>query len=193
MAKSVDTGPPSEYDDNDAAELEAAVDDAWAEYESSGGGGEPTKMKVSAQIEWNGVTDRRNDGHRTTRLEGLDLQKVKAELDKAREARPATSRRAVGWHAQIRELSETKYGSKAADRAGLNPTARTMRNWLSESQTPSKANREKIASAYEALKMRRVDQASHRVADAVSGSIRDSYRGSPEVRLRNITDMELED
>ncbi len=209
MAKA-DTGPPTEYIDVDEAMLEAAIDDAWAEYEAAAGAegeaaGEPTGMRVSAQIEWAGVLDRAHDGHRTTTLDGLDLTQVKGALDQARqasqragEARPATSYRAKGWEAQLRALTASKRGSTAADRADLNPTARTLRGWLSGDATPSKANQQKIDQAYGALRNWRVDTANakataarHNLAEETSAALRQRY--GAEIRLRNITNMELRD
>lgn len=205
MSKVSDTGDPTPYDDNDAAALEAAVDEAWAEYESQGGSGQPTNMRVTAQVEWSGVLDRARGGHRTTRLDGLDMAAAKKALDQAREATkraesaaPAVSYRAKGWHAQLSALTGSKYGSTASDKAGLSPTTRTVREWLSESRAPSKANQEKIAAAYDSLKNRRVEvsqdranRASGALANILSGIFRDRY--GAEIRLRNITGMELED
>src|SRR4051812_12138451 len=57
---------------------------------------------------------------------------------------------AVGWHAQIRQLTGHSRGSAAADAVGLDPTARTLRGWLAGSE-PSKANQGKIHAAYRRL------------------------------------------
>ncbi len=205
MAKVSDTGDPTEYDDGDAAAVEAAVDQAWAEYEAAAAAGDmPSNVRVSAQVEWSGVLDRARNGHRTTRLDGLELAQVKKALDRAREAsrraeqaRPAVSYQAKGWHAQIRTLTETKRGSAAADKAGLSPSVRTLQKWLSGDATPSKANQAKIAEAYGALRTWKVDKATteatkanREVADKLSGALRDRY--GAEIRLRNITDLELQ-
>lgn len=205
MSKKSDTGEPTEYGDDDAAALEAAADEAWANYDASGGGGEPTKMTVSAQVEWSGVVDRARGGHRTTRLDNLETAPVRKALSQARAANaraetatPATSYRAKGWHAQLRELTGSKYGSTAADKAGLNPSGRAVKEWLSESRNPSKANQEKISEAYNALRNRRVEEATERakkangvVAEILSTVFRSRY--GAEIRLRDITDMELDD
>jgi hypothetical protein len=202
----VNTGDPTEYDTVDEVALEAAVDDAWAEYESTAGPDRtPSTMRVSAQVEWSGVLDRARNGHRTTRLDGLDLSKVKRELDRAREAnsrlreiRPAASYRAKGWAAQLRALTESKRGSAAADRAGLDPSARTLRRWLAGDVTPTAANQARIAAAYGALRTWRVDQAAaaaaranHELAEKLTSSLRNRY--GAEIRLRNITAMRFED
>lgn len=205
MAKADTYGDPTEYDGDDAAALEAEVDAAWAEYESSGGEGNPTQLKVSAQVEWNGKLDRARGGHRTTRLDGLEMAPVKKALDRARAANaraetaaPATSYRAKGWHAQLSALTGSKYGSTASDKAGLSPSARTVKEWLSESRNPSKANQEKISEAYNALRNRRVEETTERakkangaVAEILSSVFRRRY--GAEIRLRDITGMELDD
>lgn len=205
MSSKSDTGDPTDYDDADTAAMEAAADDAWADYESSGGSGSPSKMKVSAQVEWNGVTDRARGGHRTTTLVGLEgapigkaVERARAANQRAESAGPSTSYRAKGWHAQISALTGSKHGSAAADRAGLNPSARTVREWLSETRAPSKANQEKIAEAYNALRNRRAETVTERaksanrsLADTISSVIRGAYNS--EVRLRDITRLEFED
>lgn len=61
-----------------------------------------------------------------------------------------TSYTAVGWHAQIRQLTGHSRGSAAADAVGLDPTARTLRRWLAGNE-PTKANQERIAAAYRRL------------------------------------------
>lgn len=62
--------------------------------------------------------------------------------------RVRSSYQATGWHAQLRELTSTRTGREAADKAGLSPTPRTYLAWLAETRTPNKANRERIANAY---------------------------------------------
>lgn len=205
--KSSDTGDPTEYSDGDAAAIEAAVDQAWAEYEAAAAPGEePTGIRVSARIEWNGSTNRSNNGHRTTTLVNLNLAPVKKALDHAREtsqrarqARPAASYRAKGWHAQIRALTESKRGSAAADRAGLEPSSRTLQRWLSGDVTPSKANQAKITEAYGALGTWRVDTAKsaakaarRALADTLSRQLRNGYPGT-EIRFFDIENMGLRD
>ena len=60
---------------------------------------------------------------------------------------------AVGWHAQVRKLAEAgERGSAAADAVGLDPTARTLKGWLSDPlNEPTKANQAKIHAAYDRL------------------------------------------
>lgn len=203
MSGLVETGDPTEYDTTDEAALEAAVDDAWAEYEAAAAG-TPSVMRVSARIEWSGVLDRARNGHRTTRLDGLNMTGVKKELDRAREAnrrlaeaRPASSYQAKGWAAQLRALTESKRGSAVADTAGLDPSARTLRRWLAGDVTPTRANQARIADAYGGLRTWRRDtaavnaaRANHALAEELSSALRRRY--GAEIRLRDITDMRFE-
>jgi hypothetical protein len=87
---------------------------------------------------------------------------------------------AKGWHAQLRELSGTERGRTAADAAGLSPSRRTYVAWLSEAQTPSAANRAKIAQAYERASRRSLP------ASMRSGTIeiRGQVAFGPDVRDR---------
>lgn len=56
-----------------------------------------------------------------------------------------------GWRAQFAQLSATKSGYAAMERAGLNATTRTQRGWLSGDSEASKANQGFIAQAYAAM------------------------------------------
>lgn len=217
------SGPSSDYDARDEAVIEAALDRAFSEYEGGsesdyetdsgddagygddGGGFGPSGITVTARVEWAGVTDRARGGVRTTRLDRLDLGRTREALGRAREAtrqaeqaRPAQSYRAQGWHAQLRELTESARGSAAADRAGLSPSSRTMVGWLSETQTPNNANRARIEEAYNSLRTGRVEnarqnarEARHDVANALSDALAERY-GS-DIRLRDISNIRLTD
>jgi len=199
------SGDSSDYDAHDEGQLEAALDRAWADYDSGRAeGAVPTGIRVTARVEWAGVEDRARGGRRTTRMDVLRLAPVRQALDRARaasrragEARPATSYQAKSWHAQLRTLTASARGSAAADRAGLNPSARTLTEWLGETRPPSKANQEKIAEAYRSLGTWKVDTASeragrarHELAQALSDALGERY-GS-EIRLRDITEFRLE-
>jgi hypothetical protein len=212
MAKKSTTGDPTPYTDADEAAIEAAIDSAWQQYEAAAEAEEaegemPSNMRVSAQIEWAGVLDRARDGHRTTRLDGLDqalMKEVKKALDRARQAsqrteqaRPATSYRAKGWQAQLRQLNRVQRGAVAAERAGLSPSQRTMREWTTGRREPNKQNRELIAKAYDELRNWRVNTtqaaataANKDVADRLTDTLRERY--GAEIRLRNITQLDLE-
>jgi len=203
MARKSNTGDGDEYTDHDEAMLEAALDDAWQDYDDLGPGSAPTHIDVRAQIEWAGV-EQGPGGMRSTTLGPVDLAPVKDKLDAARQATnkaaaaaPATSYTAKGWRAQLRALTGTTRGSVLADRAGLNPTARTVRNWLSESNAPSKRNQAKIAEAYTGLGTWQVDTArssattaQHELAEALTRSLSGKYGST--IRLRNIQRLNLE-
>jgi hypothetical protein len=56
-----------------------------------------------------------------------------------------------GWRAQFAQLSATKSGYAAMQRAGLDATTRTQRGWLTGEVQASKANQGLIAQAYAAM------------------------------------------
>jgi transcriptional regulator with XRE-family HTH domain len=200
MSSKSDTGEPTEYDLRDEGELESALDRAWQDY----GDGTPSKMRVRAQVEWSGVVDRANGGVRTTKLDGLNLGRVKDAVDRARDAnrragdaKPLASYRAKGWNPQLFALLGNPRGSAAADRAGLNVTPRTLKAWLSGEREPNKANRDRIAEAYGHARNWPVEQAreqaaraNHDVAQALNNAIRERY--GAEVRLRDISRIDFE-
>lgn len=199
MPSKTNTGDPTEYTPDDEHELITAIDEGWEEFEA------PTKMTVSAVVEWSGSTNRAHGGYRTVRLDGLDLGPVQAALGEARaagqaaaNARASGSYTAQGWHAQISALTRHGRGSDLADGAGLNPTARTLSAWLSQSREPSRANRERIAQAYAGLRTTGIEsarsrqrEANHNAAQAVNAAVRDRY--GAEVRFTDIRGIEFED
>lgn len=201
MASKTTTGDPTPYTPEDEAELVGAADEGWEEFET----GTPTRMTVTAEVEWSGSRNKAHNGMRTVRLDDLDLGRVKPALDNARRAaerastaREATSYTATSWHAQLRGLVSTSRGSELADRAGLNPTARTMSAWLAEDRNPSPANRAAIARAYEGLSTYGVEAARaqaretrHAAAEALNGAVRDRY--GTEVRFFDVRSVEFED
>ena len=217
------SGPSDDYTGYDEGVVEAALDSAWDDYDTGsgggstfgggggaaggggGGGGEasgsPTRMRVSAEIEWAGVKDRARGGQRTTTLDGLNLTGVRDALNAARKAegRAASaggSLRAKGWAAQLSAITKGARGERATGRAGLSPTARTMRSWLTGSRTPSKANREKIEKAYGEMRNEirqeargKADRARHELSRQLSSSLEQRY--GAEIRLRNIQNIDL--
>lgn len=198
MSKKADTGDPTDYDAVEEAMLEAAIQAMWDDYASLGGDARAHTVRVSgAVVEWAGSTMRSHGGVRTVRLENLNLAPLAplvtaatAAAGLAARAHPATSHRAVGWHAQIRELTASQRGYQAAARAGLSPSRERLVAWLSDPETtqPSKANREKIAAAYDNLRNWDVVRtseaaraANHALAEGFTAVVRTRYE--VEVRL----------
>lgn len=154
---------------------------------------EPDKLRVTATIEWAGAQNPKP--RRTTTLVGLNLKALAPYLAAAsatrravKRASPYRSYRAVGWHAQLRELTGTKSGQAAAARAGLAPTPRTLLNWLSQATTPKPENLAKIHRAYDNMRDRRIldakDQAkhaNHELAQKLNRIVSDAYQA--EVRF----------
>jgi hypothetical protein len=58
----------------------------------------------------------------------------------------------TGWHAQFSQLSRTKAGYAAMERAGLSATIETQRHWLSGSVTPTNRNQGLIEQAYQSMR-----------------------------------------
>lgn len=206
MSSKSTSGEPTEYDAHDEANIYRAVDHAYSEYgarEST-----PTRMNVTARIEWSGSVDRARGGMRRVRLDNLPPAKMRAlrsavrrereAQGRAAAARPSTSYTATGWRAQLSALLNDKRGDALSDRAGLSPTARTLKAWISEDRAPSKANQERIAQAYGGLRTWRVDQARSEAASArgataraLTDALRDRY--GAEIRLRDIARLDLDD
>jgi hypothetical protein len=198
------TGPSSDYNVHDEGTVEAALDAAFAAWDDVAPEQNPTVMHVTAQVEWAGVIDRARGGVRSTRLDGLNLGALRAPLEKARRANqraesaaPAQSYTAKGWHAQLRALMGVSRGSELADRAGLNPTTKTVLAWLSESRAPSAANQARIAEAYSGLRTAGVEEArgraeaaNHALAEKLNSVLTEEY--GQEIRLRDITRMFLQ-
>lgn len=203
------TGPPTEYDDADEAALEAAIERAWSNYQGGGDGGgggdlgprTPTRMTVSARVEWSGREDRARGGQRTVRLDRLDLSAVKTALAAVRAARARErstgllkSYRARTVGVQARQLSGTRAG-RAALLAMATP--RTVAAWTSGARSPSKANQARIQQAYAEAAARHLSAARaeaaaarHALAEAVNAAVRDRY--NTEVRFRDIGRISFE-
>ncbi|MGW3984722.1 hypothetical protein [Streptomyces mirabilis] len=203
-----DTGTGEPYSDADAERLVQAIEAAYAAWDQAG---EPSLLDVRAQVEWAGHVMPGNDGKRRTRvpIPPEQMKKVRKAVEKARKAlgrkrtaKPSESRKAKGWHAQIRELVESKQGSEAADRAGLNPSRGTLVKWLShdggrDDFAPSKANREAISKAYEELRSWRVTEAStaaqsasKQAAEAMTEAMENEH--GVNIRFRDIDEFRFE-
>lgn len=204
MAKKRNTGAGDEYN---GAEEEALAEAALDAYDGWSDDYEPDGIDVTAQIEWAGTVQPGNDGMRRTRIDGLspsDMRAVREAVSEYRkgktgqaEAKPLKSFTAKGWYAQLKALTESPYGSAAADRAGLDPSVRSVRRWLSAEATPNRENREKIDRAYAELRNRPVTEArerargdAHKVAQALTRALANRY--GPNVRFRNIRRFDFE-
>lgn len=198
-----DTGNATDYSAADAAAIEAAIAEAWADYayDDEMDRPYPTTVFVIAEIEWSGE----NRGLRPngTHFYNLDLSGVIAALERARPAgsaaaaaAPLRSYRAKGWQAQLRQLSRTKKGRAAAAAAGLSPTPRTLGGWLT-GKSPNRSNIARIHEAYRSVREEPVTtaresarRANRAVADALSEALRNEYE--IDIRIFNIQHLELQ-
>jgi hypothetical protein len=209
------SGEGDEYTEPEIDEVYDWLDDAFDEYYGEGeegddvsqggggggGGGTPEGLDVTAVVEWAGVVDHNGrGGERTTHLgsrgESVNLAPVIDAVRAARAAErraasgPLKSYRAKSWHAQLRQLMNTKRGREAARDAGLIPSRETQRRWTRGDQAPSKGNRAKIAQAYDAARNPHGTKAKQLRAEAagkLTGALNDTY--GVNVRFRDIRDM----
>lgn len=203
MARKRDTGAGVPYSAAEAERLAMAVEAAYADWARES---EPSRADVKAKVEWAGHVMPSNDGKRRTRVDlpPQGMKKVRKAVEKAqkalgrkRSAKPAASYRAKSWEAQFRQLFKTEKGYRAMDRAGVSATRQTLNRWLKGEQTPSKANREAIARAYEEMRTRPVaearsaaEQAAREVADAMTEAMKDQY--GVNIRFRDIDHFKFE-
>lgn len=61
-----------------------------------------------------------------------------------------------GLHARLRYLTSSPAGYQAMEQAGIQVQPRTLRAWLAEEQTPSRANLARIDAAYTVLRRENV-------------------------------------
>jgi hypothetical protein len=193
-----DTGDGDPYSDAEEAAVCDAIEAAMGDDYDDEDRAAPTGIQVTAEIEWAGTTDHLRNGVRTTRLEGLDLQPVIDAMQRLRAAEgrdrgPLRSYKAKGWEAQLAALSRVRRGPAAMAAAGLNPARQTMRRWAAGTQKPSKANRERIARAYDELRnpaRGSVREARHEVTEKLTAAMRARY--GVNVRLRDIRNFRFE-
>lgn len=210
MARKRDTGKGEEYTPGEAEALaERVIDayDAWDQSADSDDADEPTQADVTAVVEWAGHVMPKNDGKRRVRVDlpagGMAkvrkaAEKLEAARGKAETAKPATSYKAKSWHAQLSDLTKTERGSKAADRAGLNPTRQTLTKWLSDPDYPiRRGDRERIEKAYDELRNARVTEAreaaqgsAKAVADAMTDALSNKY--GQNIRFRDISSFKFD-
>jgi len=196
MPSKRDTGPGEPYSDAEEAAVCDAIDRAMGDqYDEDS---VPRHIQVTAEIEWAGTVDHLQDGVRSTRLDVRGLRPVMAAVQRLREAEgrdrgPLRSYKAKGWEAQFHALGRVKRGPSAMAAAGLNPSPQTVRRWEAGTQKPSKANREKIARAYDELRnpsRQPIAAARHEVAEALTTALRQEY--GVNVRFRDIRNFRFE-
>lgn len=196
------TGDPTEYGDDDAQDIYEALLDAMGD-DIPGGTG---TLTITGRIEWQGDFHRGNNGMRTVNLSGVELGPIVSAVDAAKAAQEAAgaarvlnSYRAKSPTAQARGLMRTARGRAAAERAGLSVSPRTLKAWLSGQRQPSKANREKIANAYNDARTAPVRNASDaaraaikNVADSVSDAIKGSTSANGiDVRIFDVRNIDV--
>lgn len=197
------SGPSSAYSLHDESVIASTLGQAFQSFD--GDLDQAVSVKVTAHIEWAGVTSTgKTGGVRRTKLDGLHLGAVKAASDAAQraasaldKAKPAKSYTAKSWSAQLRKLGKHGGGRGALNGAGFSVTKRTERAWELGTRTPSKANQAKIREAYDALRNAKVTKAQsdvqaaqHNLASELSKALEARY-GS-EIRLREITEFNIE-
>lgn len=195
MAKKRDTGKCGPYSETDLVSLGSHVASI---VEATG----DAPAAIRAQVEFHGVIARANDGVRGFTLDKLsapqkarvvEAAKKAADARKAaRETQPKKSYRSTDWRVQFAQLLRTQKGYEAMNRAGVSASKQTLNRWLMGEQSPSKANREAIARAYEGARMEGVHAASRKAAAGARevGKVFDQVvaeaYGENGVRFRNI-------
>lgn len=102
----------------------------------------------------------------------LDAIATAAGTDRHGEYRSYT---ATGWHAQLSKLTSSPRGYQAAEAEGLSATARTLRAWLAETQTPTADNQRRIAAAYQRMAGRWPAAALDGKTVLISGRVKIGY------------------
>ncbi len=194
------SGPGDEYSDDEVDEVYDALSEAFGELQADIGGGELTAgITVTAKVEWAGeYANNGRDGQRTVRMDRMNLTAVRDAVRKAQRLEglagrgPLRSYKARGWHAQLRQLGSTKRGQEALKAAGWNPSRETLRRYAKDAQAPSKANRAKIADAYDSARNpgRGWAEARREAVDKLTEVMRQLPGGST-VRFRDITDFRI--
>lgn len=185
--KKAKTDDPTPYTAADEAALIAAMTEPPAGADS---------FEVDADVEWAGTTN--PSAHRTLRVDRVQLDSVREAARKAQEAAGIRATRsksytAKGWRAQLNALSRTGVGRQHLGQH-VTATSRTQSSWA-KGGTPSKANREAIAAAYEATATRKeraatgAQQAANKAAAERLSEALEGRFGAP-IRLTNISRWE---
>ncbi|MFF8495202.1 hypothetical protein ACF06O_30745 [Streptomyces albidoflavus] len=83
-----------------------------------------------------------------------------------------TSYTAKGWHAQISKLTSSGRGYQAAEKAGLSVKEKTLKAWLADQVTPTRANQDLIAKAYMIMRGRWPSEIEQRREIRISGIVK---------------------
>jgi hypothetical protein len=192
------SGDGEDYSDDEVDELYDELADALGEY-GGRGGGDVARITVTARIEWAGEYVNSRGGVRTVHLDPMNVRPVREAMAKAQRLEvlaargPLSSYKAKGWSAQLKQLSKTERGREALREAGFAPSRETLRRYGHGSQSPGRANREKIAQAYGDARNpgRGWAKARRDVADALTGVMKAQYGGS-NIRFRDIEELRFE-
>jgi hypothetical protein len=191
MSRHTETGDGEEYTEAEAEALADALEEALADHDSRYGDVDAfgTSLSIKGKIEWNGSVDLKDNGIRKLNLDRFqpqDMRQLKrATQNRRRAGRSLTDK---GWHAQLRKLTGSERGQKASEAAGLSPSRGTLLRWLSEQQSPSKENRERIQAAYESMRQ------DVKVDKGVAGTFTRivEKRQGVRIRVRDIQNMHFD-
>lgn len=192
------TGKSSDYD---AGDVDGLVDKIEAIFGIPGiddGPPDVVTFGVHADIEWN--QSRNPRPVRTTWIPSVDVAGIRAAHEQLHQVRAATGKArpmARSWGAQLRALQRTREGRELLAGTGFNPSAGTLRRWDRGTQTPGRANRDRIERAAREQYQRAADRreakiadAKRAVADAVTAAI-EAATGA-DVRFRDIEWLEFD-
>lgn len=190
------SGDPEEYSDDEVYELYRELSEAFGAY---GGDAASANISVTARVEWQGeYANNGAGGMRTINFDRpVNLTAVRAAMEKAQRLEGLHARgslssyKARGWQAQLKQLTGTKRGRDALAAAGWNPSRETLRRYGHGTQAPSKANRARIADAYDSARNpgRGWQEAQREAADALSAVLKNTFNS--DIRFRDIADFDI--
>lgn len=196
------TGPPTDYSTDEESALAGALAAAMP------AAGQPVSgatVTTTAQFEWAGeIANNGRGGVRPVRLDGINLDPVRAAVNQYRAAQsaaataqPYRSYQAKSWQAQLRQLTGSPAGYGALAGQGVNVTKKTLMGWLAEDHPPSAANRARISAAYAEARQSPVTRgrtavatAAHNVAEAFNRAVDSPHPAG--VRIRDIVNMTID-
>jgi hypothetical protein len=202
------SGEGDDYTPDEVDDVYDALGEALEEYASRGGAGATggadmtVQVKTTARVEWSGeYANNGRNGVRTTKLEPMNLAPVRDAVRKAQRLEalagrgPLRTYKAKGWQAQLKQLQGTKRGQEALRAAGWNPSRETLRRYGKGTQAPSKANRARIAEAYDSARNpgKGWVEARKEAVDAFTAATgQQAGGGGMVVRLRDIEDLKFQ-